>query len=74
MKPHPRKHSHTMMINKTPTLNPLIEPPSSKSLFINRNRECLAAAAVSRVNERNVEFIGMLGEVVCTGHAYQLSH
>jgi len=60
-----RKHGQCMMEDITPALHPLIHPPCTMALFVQVNGKRLSAAVVDRVNECDIELVGVLREVVC---------
>tara|TARA_R110002003_G_scaffold207_1_gene15956 strand:+ start:21863 stop:22051 length:189 start_codon:yes stop_codon:yes gene_type:complete len=58
-----------MVENVASTLNALIQPCSSMALFVDWDGKRLSTAIIYSVDKSNVEFLGMLRQVVSTGHS-----
>lgn len=67
-----RKHGHRMMEDIAPALNSLVQPARLMLLLIDGNRECLPATIIDGINERDVELVRMLREVVRAGHSCRI--
>jgi hypothetical protein len=63
------KHSHRVMENVRATLNTLVQPTGAIFVLVDGDTVCLTTTVVYSINERNVEFVGLLGEVVSAAHA-----
>lgn len=68
-----RKHGAGMVEDVTPSLHTLVEPAGAMPFFVELMRKSLAATVVHRVNYCHVEFVGMIGHVVCRGHSVFVS-
>jgi hypothetical protein len=51
------------------TLYTLIQPACTVFVFVDRDGEGLATTVADTVDQGNVEFVGVLGEVVGAGHS-----
>ncbi len=65
------EHCHRVMEDEAAALNTLVQPACSMLLFVDWDRESLAAAVVLSINDSNIEFIRTLGEVMGAGHSYE---
>jgi hypothetical protein len=63
-----RKHGHGVVENVRATLNTLIQPTGAIFVLVDGDTVGLTTAVVYSVHERNVEFVGLFGEVVGTAH------
>ena len=61
----PRKHGHCVVKDVTSALNALVQPARSMFVFIDWYGEGLAPTIVHRIDESHIEFIGVVGEMVC---------
>jgi hypothetical protein len=68
-----REHCHRVMKDVAATLHTLVEPTGLVLLSIYWNRECLATAIVLGVNDCDIKFLGVLRQMMSTGHSY-LNH
>lgn len=68
----PRKHSHRVVKNITPTLHTLIQPLGAMSLFVNWDRKGLATTVIHRIDKRNIELLRMLRQMVRARHSYSI--
>lgn len=64
------KHCEGVMEDVAAALNTLVEPVCTMFLFIDWYGVSLTAAVVYRVDERDIEFVWVLDEVVGARHAY----
>ena len=62
----PCEHGHGMVENVASTLHTLIQPCRPMFLLIKRNRESLTTTVIYRIDNGNVEFVGVLRQVVRT--------
>ena len=62
----PSEHSHSMMEDITPTLDPLIHPTRTILLLIKRYRESLATTVIHRIDEGDIESVRVLRQMVRT--------
>jgi hypothetical protein len=67
----PCEHCQGVVKDVASTLNALIQPCSSMALFVDWDGKRLSPAVIYSVDKSNVEFLGMLRQVVSTGHAYR---
>jgi hypothetical protein len=65
----PCKHRQSVMEDIASTLNALIHPAGAKPILIQRNAECLSTAIIDCVDDGYVELVGVLSQMVSTGHA-----
>ena len=63
------EHGHGMVEDIAATLDTLVKPACSIPVLLDGDRECLATTVVHSVDECYLEFLGVLREVICTGHA-----
>jgi len=66
MMPLSRKHGQSVVENITSTLHTLIEPRSAMSFFVDWNRKRLSTTIIHRIDQSNMELLGVLRQVVCT--------
>lgn len=65
----PRKHSHRVVEDETPTLHALIQPARPVFLLLDRDRKRLTSAIVHGINDSHVELVGVFCKVMGAGHA-----
>lgn len=63
------EHGQGVMKDVTSTLNTLVEPTGAMPLLVNGHREGLTATVIHGLDQSDVEFVGMLGEMVSGGHS-----
>jgi hypothetical protein len=66
----PRKHSHSVMKDVTSTLHTLIQPRRSMTLLVDWDRKGLATTVIHCINDRNIELLRMLRQMMSTRHSY----
>jgi hypothetical protein len=64
-----RKHSHRVMENVGATLNTLVQPTGTVFVLVDGDTVGLTTTVVYGVYERDVEFVGLFGEVMGTAHS-----
>ena len=67
-----REHGHRVMEDVASTLHALIQPARTMLILLDRYRERLPPAIVDRVNDGDVEFIGVFCQMMGAGHAYRM--
>ena len=70
MVPLPSKHRQSMMEDVAAALHALVQPACPMLVLVDGDGEGLSTAVAFSIDERNVEFIGVLGKMMGAGHAY----
>jgi hypothetical protein len=63
------KHGHGVVENVRASLDTLVEPAGAVFVLVNGDAVGLTAAVVDCINDCNIEFVRVLGQVVGAGHA-----
>ena len=69
MMPLAGEHRHGMMKDVATTLDALVQPTSSMLFFVNRDGECLSTTIIHGIDDGDIEFVWMLGEMLGAGHS-----
>jgi hypothetical protein len=60
------EHGHSVVEDIASTLNTLIQPVGTMTLFVDSNRKGLSSAVVYRINKSHIEFVGMFRQMMST--------
>lgn len=63
------EHSHRVMEDVTASLYTLIEPTCSMLFFVQGHGEGLPSAVINSINQRDIELVLVLRQMVCSRHA-----